>query len=110
MDGKQNILMLYYLIIFKIFTILIKIFNSYLGISIIYQGTEQDSTGNPTGVNPYYREELWPSTYSQQSPSYQFIAKINAFRSILPRSYFISLSIEAWIDNNIYAFLKIKHL
>lgn len=82
----------------------------YIGIPIVYQGTEQEFAGEPTGSDPYNREALWPSSYSQSTPSYQFIARINAFRKALPRSFYTSLSIEAWIDEHIYAFSKDKAL
>ncbi|RIA88257.1 Glycoside Hydrolase Family 13 protein [Glomus cerebriforme] len=80
------------------------------GIPIIYQGVEQDFGGNPTGRDPFNREALWPSSYSQSTPTYQFIANINAFRKVLPTSFYTSLSIEAWIDEHIYAFRKDKAL
>jgi alpha-amylase len=71
---------------------------------------EQDFTGAPTGNDPYNREALWPSSYSQSFPTYQFISNINAFRKVLPLTFYTSLSIEAWIDENIYAFVKDKAL
>ncbi|CAG8443564.1 12762_t:CDS:2 [Funneliformis caledonium] len=80
------------------------------GIPIIYQGSEHDFMGRPTGRDPFNREALWPSSYSQSSPSYKFIANINAFRKVLPGTFFSSLSIEAWINEHIYAFFKDKAL
>ncbi|CAI2166187.1 2314_t:CDS:2 [Funneliformis geosporum] len=80
------------------------------GIPIIYQGTEQEFTGRSTGSDPFNREALWPSSYSQSSPSYKFIATLNSFRKALPGTFFSSLSIEAWIDEHIYAFIKGKAL
>ncbi|CAB4393545.1 unnamed protein product [Rhizophagus irregularis] len=80
------------------------------GIPIIYQGVEQDFTGAPTGNDPFNREALWPSSYSQTTPTYQFIANINALRKVVSPSFYTSLSIEAWIDEHIYAFIKEKVL
>ncbi|CAJ0832013.1 11489_t:CDS:2 [Entrophospora sp. SA101] len=80
------------------------------GIPIVYQGTEQGFSGPPTGEDPYNREALWPSNYKIDSPLYQFISNINAFRKILPTSYFTSLSIEAWINEHIYSFVKDRAL
>src|ERR1043165_4564652 len=89
--------------------ILIKIPFFYVGIPIIYQGTEHDFAGVPTGSDPFNREALWPSLYSE-SPTYQFIARINEFRHALPKSFFMAFSVEAWIDEKIYAFSKDKAL
>jgi alpha-amylase len=80
-----------------------------IGIPIIYQGVEHDFTGAPTGNDPFNREALWPTSYSQ-TPAYQFIANINALRKVFPRSYYTSLSIEAWVEEHIYAFTKDKAL
>ena len=63
-----------------------------------------------SGNDPWNREALWPSNYSQSSDLYQFIATINKFRQTLPSSYFTSLSIEAWANDRIYAFFKDRAL
>ncbi|CAG8615914.1 17614_t:CDS:2 [Funneliformis caledonium] len=49
---------------------------------------------NPIESNPFNREILWPSSYSRSSPSYKFIATINAFRKALLGAFFSSSSIK----------------
>ncbi|KAG9284763.1 hypothetical protein G9A89_000912 [Geosiphon pyriformis] len=84
------------------------------GIPIIYQGTEQDFNGNPSvpngGNDPWNREALWGSKYSTSKPTFKFISQINRLRHQLPDKYFTSLSVEAWIDDHIYAFMKDRAL
>ncbi|KAF0471852.1 alpha-amylase [Gigaspora margarita] len=82
----------------------------YDGIPIIYQGTEQHFTGFPTGSDPFNREALWSSNYVTDTPMFKFISTINLLRKYLPPAYYNSLAIEAWVDTNVYAFVKDKLL
>ncbi|CAG8627167.1 14362_t:CDS:2, partial [Ambispora leptoticha] len=80
------------------------------GIPIVYQGTEQNFNGNPTvsngGNDPWNREALWSSKYSQSAPTYQFISRVLIFRKLLPSNFFSELSVEAWVDDKVYMFFK----
>lgn len=41
---------------------------------------------------------------------FKFISTINLLRKYLPPAYYNSLAIEAWVDTNVYAFVKDKLL
>ncbi|KAJ7470351.1 glycoside hydrolase family 13 protein, partial [Mycena latifolia] len=49
------------------------------GIPVVYYGQEQDFSG---AVDPYNREPLWPSNYTNTS-SYQLISTLNQLRNFL---------------------------
>ncbi|CAG8588960.1 21377_t:CDS:10, partial [Gigaspora rosea] len=81
-----------------------------LSFVLLYDGTEQHFTGFPTGLDPFNREALWSSNYVTDTPMFKFISTLNLLRRYLPPAYYNSLAIEAWVDTNIYAFVKDKLL
>ncbi|KAN0055305.1 hypothetical protein ACTA71_008415 [Dictyostelium dimigraforme] len=72
------------------------------GIPIIYYGTEQGFNG---ASDPNNREPLWTTSFNTNSPLYQFIATVNAFRANITEDL-TEAQIQRYSDNTFYAFTR----
>ncbi|CAF1443696.1 unnamed protein product [Didymodactylos carnosus] len=83
------------------------------GIPIVYYGTEQGFEGNPEDTygytDPWNREPLWTSNYSQSHPIYQFIKQLNSLRAVLKAKYpgyFTTHQQTVYLDDSTYIYYK----
>ena len=57
---------------------------THVGIPVLYYGSEQ---GFDSSTDPYSREPLWTSHYSQQGPYFPFLATLTRYRKAVQLGY-----------------------
>ncbi|CAF0786842.1 unnamed protein product [Didymodactylos carnosus] len=76
------------------------------GIPIFYYGTEQEYHGD---TDPWNREPMWHSNYSQSTPIYHFVKQLLSLRAILKLNYpqyFLTHQRTVYIDDSTYVYYK----